>query len=101
MGITDFKSCFSRLVKLNHAFERIGYANDPYLGTLTVSPKHLGTGMSITANYKLYTEKGGRTIGIEEAEQIGREHNCSLWVQEDRISIETTRTLAPNYNEVL
>jgi hypothetical protein len=57
-----------RLVKLNHAFERIGFANDPYLGTLTVSPKYLGTGMEITGIYKILKKKGSRTLGIEEAE---------------------------------
>jgi hypothetical protein len=57
-----------RLVKLNHAFERIGFANDPYLGTLTVSPKYLGTGMEITGTYKISKKQGSRTLGIEEAE---------------------------------
>jgi protein-arginine kinase len=77
-GVKDYKSCFERLVKLNFAFERIGFANDPYLGSLTVSPKHLGTGLMIKADYKIKSSKC-RTLGIEEAEQIGKEHNCDLW----------------------
>ena len=40
----------SRLVKLNQAFEKIGYASDPYLGSLTTSPEHLGTGMVVTGS---------------------------------------------------
>lgn len=49
----EFKSSIKRLEKLNAAFERIGYAQDPYLGNLTVAPQYLGTGMTISAEYRM------------------------------------------------
>lgn len=41
----NFKSALTRLIKLTNTFERMGFATDAYLGFLTVSPAHLGTGM--------------------------------------------------------
>ena len=41
----NFKNALTRLIKLTHTFERMGFATDAYLGYLTVSPEHLGTGM--------------------------------------------------------
>ena len=41
----NFKNALTRLIKLTHTFERMGFATDAYLGYLTVSPAHLGTGM--------------------------------------------------------
>ena len=41
----NFKIALTRLIKLTHTFERMGFATDAYLGYLTVSPAHLGTGM--------------------------------------------------------
>ena len=60
----------------------------------------MGTGMMISAEFKIKGAKC-RTLGIEEAEQIGKEHNCDLWAQEDKIKIQTNRILALNYNEAL
>jgi arginine kinase len=36
-----------RCIKLVQTFEKLGYATDPYLGNLTVSPAKLGTSMSL------------------------------------------------------
>lgn len=52
-GHVCLRSIFGRLEKVNHAFARIGYATDPYLGYLTVNPTYLGTGMAIEGSYKL------------------------------------------------
>jgi hypothetical protein len=41
-----------RLIKLMHTFEKLGYATDPYLGNLTVSPKNLGTSLFLEADLK-------------------------------------------------
>jgi protein-arginine kinase len=35
---SDLRKCMSRFVKLNHTFEKIGFASDAYLGSLTASP---------------------------------------------------------------
>jgi creatine kinase/arginine kinase len=51
----SLKEGFYRLIKLVQTFERLGYATDPYLGHLTVSPKHLGTAMYLQADLKLET----------------------------------------------
>ena len=36
-----------RCIKLLQTFEKLGYATDPYLGNLTVSPAKLGTSMTL------------------------------------------------------
>jgi hypothetical protein len=38
------------MIKLLQTFEKLGYATDPYLGNLTVSPKYLGTAIKLEAN---------------------------------------------------
>lgn len=49
----NFKSALTRLIKLTHTFERMGFATDAYLGYLTVSPAHLGTGMHFEGNIEV------------------------------------------------
>ena len=44
------KEGLTRLIKLMHTFEKLGYANDPYLGNLTVSPQNLGTSLTLQAD---------------------------------------------------
>jgi ATP:guanido phosphotransferase, C-terminal catalytic domain len=48
----NIKEAFYRLIKLVQTFDKLGYATDPYLGNLTVSPKNLGTAMYLEANLK-------------------------------------------------
>jgi protein-arginine kinase len=38
------------MIKLLQTFEKLGYATDPYLGNLTVSPRNLGTAMKVEAS---------------------------------------------------
>ena len=38
------------MIKLVQTFEKLGYATDPYLGNLTVSPKYLGTALQLEAS---------------------------------------------------
>ncbi len=47
---SNVKNALARLVKLTHTFERMGFATDAYMGYLTVSPAHLGTGMHFTGS---------------------------------------------------
>ena len=49
----NLKNALTRLVKLTHIFERMGFATDAYLGYLTVSPQHLGTGMQFQGRITL------------------------------------------------
>ena len=44
----------ARLIKLLHTFEKLGYATEPYLGHLTVSPKNLGTALYLEADLKYH-----------------------------------------------
>ena len=44
----------ARMIKLVHTFEKLGYATDPYLGHLTVSPKYLGTSLYLEADLKYH-----------------------------------------------
>ena len=44
----------ARLIKLVHTFEKLGYATDPYLGHLTVSPRNLGTSLYLEADLKYH-----------------------------------------------
>jgi hypothetical protein len=48
---------FTRLVKLLNTFEKIGFATDPYLGFLTVSPRNLGTAMHLECKLKFAQDK--------------------------------------------
>lgn len=46
MGVpNNVRNALTRLIKLTQTFEKMGFATDSYLGYLTVSPAHLGTGM--------------------------------------------------------
>jgi len=49
----NFKNALTRLIKLTHTFERMGFATDAYLGYLTVSPAHLGTGMHFQGSIEM------------------------------------------------
>ena len=42
-----------RGIKLIQTFEKLGYATDPYLGNLTVSPANLGSAMTMKCNLTL------------------------------------------------
>jgi len=46
----NMREGFLRLIKLMHTFEKLGYATDPYMGNLTVSPKNLGTSLFLEAD---------------------------------------------------
>ena len=49
----NVKNSLTRLIKLTQTFERMGFATDAYLGYLTVSPEHLGTGMQFQGRITL------------------------------------------------
>lgn len=51
----NVKNAFTRLIKLTHTFERMGFATDAYLGFLTVSPAHLGTAMEFKGSIAIDT----------------------------------------------
>jgi protein-arginine kinase len=62
------KEGLSRLIKLLQTFEKLGYATDPYLGNLTVSPRYLGTAMEIEAELQFEHKVDG--IGRDVSDEI-------------------------------
>lgn len=52
----NVRNALTRLVKLTHTFEKMGFATDAYFGFLTVSPAHLGTGMHFRGSIAVNTE---------------------------------------------
>jgi protein-arginine kinase len=49
--IASIREGFQRLIKLLQTFEKLGYATDPYLGNLTVSPRNLGTALHLEVDF--------------------------------------------------
>jgi hypothetical protein len=47
----ELSNSFIKFTKLIRVFEKIGFANDPLYGYLTVSPQHLGTALSIRCKF--------------------------------------------------
>ena len=58
-----------RMTKLLQTFEKLGYATDPYLGNLTVSPKNLGTALKLEANIS-YEYKYDHVIDKDVASEL-------------------------------
>ena len=52
----NVRNALTRLIKLTQTFEKMGFATDAYLGYLTVSPAHLGTGMHFQGSIKVDAE---------------------------------------------
>jgi len=48
---SDLWTTMIKLAKLQKAFEKIGFAQDPILGYLTVSPKVLGTALHMNCKF--------------------------------------------------
>ena len=70
----NVKNALTRLIKLTYTFEKMGFATDAYLGYLTVSPAHLGTGMhfqgSITVSAANKSSDDVSNIGQMIEEQL-------------------------------
>ncbi len=90
----ELSNSIIKLAKLIRVFEKLGFANDPLYGYLTVSPQNLGTALSIQckfdANMSIYE---GRIKEIESTYKvkITKSPLC--------LKLESTETLCPNYNE--
>ena len=108
----NVRNALTRLIKLTQTFEKMGFATDAYLGYLTVSPAHLGTGMhfqgSITMGVGNKSEDEIDTINQMVQERLIQGRGMMADVQQVRddtqalslrLSFKTAQTLAPNYNE--
>jgi protein-arginine kinase len=102
-----FSRALDKLVKLNKTFEKIGFATDAYLGFLTVSPENLGTGLQIEATIKLpNTKDETKTFETKLQESLHESKSVSVSITSDHegsqtVHLQTMRTLAPNYNEMI
>lgn len=90
----------SRAIKLLQTFEKLGYATDPYLGNLTVSPQNLGTAM------KLWCKVGINAKDSQyNPEELKKQLNFEKSITYERLSdtehlLGTNQTLGQNYNEM-
>lgn len=89
-----------RLFKLVELFENYGFATDPYLGNLTVSPKNLGTALNIMTEFNL------NPTDEELERQILMDLQHRSHIKYDRHSetlhsMTTMKTLAAGYNEMI
>ena len=65
----NIREGLTRLIKLLQTFEKLGYATDPYLGNLTVSPKNLGTALKLEADI-IFDNKVDNHIDKEVHDEI-------------------------------
>jgi hypothetical protein len=80
-------------------FDKLGYATDPYLGNLTVSPAKLGTAMTLEC--MLEAESRSKLSG-ELIQKLTHQRMIRYERDNDRAhSIKTKQTLAQNYNEMI
>lgn len=95
----------NRMIKLLQTFEKLGYATDPYLGNLTVSPKNLGTSLVLEAVIG-WQNRNDSHIDRETADEIefGKHIKITNRLNDHQkrdIVLRTQQSLAPNYNEVI
>ena len=89
---------FARAIKLLQTFEKIGFATDPYLGYLTVSPQNLGTAMQLEAKMKFPSD---RSIDKNLKNLLTEDKKMSYeQTQFSEHILKTTQTLCQNLNEV-
>ena len=83
-----------RGIKLLQTFEKLGYATDPYLGNLTVSPANLGTAMTMKCNLTL---RGNPSAQVDnQLIQQLKLDQCIKYEREDDVThtLVTQKTLA-------
>ena len=80
-------------------FEKLGYANDSYLGNLTVRPNMLGTGMKISTTFNLASNdtKLDKDLAYKLENDDLIEYKR---VNSTQHTMSTLKTLAAGYNEM-
>jgi len=96
----NLNRCFARMVKLHQTFEKIGFSSDSYLGSLTASPKNLGTGITISGQINVQKPEA-RELKPEIKMQIQAGTNCQITKTGGFLYLQSMQTLASNYNENL
>jgi hypothetical protein len=89
--------------KLLTSFDKMGFASDPYLGYLTVSPQNLGTGIHMEGTVT-YRHKFDKDLPQEVVDEIdyGKQLVLDNNIDDTNMrsaTIKTNQNLAPNYNE--
>ena len=83
------------LKRLMKAFEKIGFANDAYLGYLTVNPLFLGTGLRLNTTFANLSKTE------DDCESLMNRYNVRACLTEDEcgVILESSVTLSSNYTE--
>jgi len=90
----ELSNSIIKLAKLIRVFEKIGFANDPLYGYLTVSPQNLGTALSIQCKFD-----ANISIHDDSIKKIESIHKVKITKSALCLRLESTETLCPNYNE--
>jgi protein-arginine kinase len=99
----ELKKAFRTVHKLLNSFDKMGFATDAYHGHLTVSPEHLGTGITLEGKV-VYKHKFDALIPqdmldeLDYGKQLKLENHLADMSQRS-VLLRSTQTLAPNYNE--
>lgn len=93
------------MIKLMQTFEKLGYATDPYLGSLTVSPKNLGTALKLEIDMG-FESKTDNHIDKEVHDEINYGKSIQIINRLDDsnyadVKLISEQTLGPNYNETI
>ena len=85
-----------RLFKLLQTFEKIQYAVESFLGNITVSPKNLGTGLSLEGKI-LYEIREELNFEQEVEDEMLYDRYVAIQKNEEakEVTFRTTQTLLP------
>lgn len=91
------------MVKLLQTFEKLGFAQDPYLGYLSVSPRHLGTAFKLSASLKFkHLDLNEQPLNRDLEDDIKFAKSIAVrTVNAQQLELESDQTLAPNYNDTV
>jgi len=89
-----------RLFNLLSTFEKLGFATDPYLGNLTVSPKDLGTAMKLSCT--LILSPTDKELDRDISMRLKNDYKIDYKKKSKKEhTLATLKSLAPAYNEML
>jgi len=101
-----FAQGLQRAIRLEKTFEKLGYAVDPYLGNLTVSPRNLGTALKVKCTLKVEAPASSEGKTAEAVKELSHRlfYESGMVFDQDAsdlslFHLETKPTLQANLNE--
>lgn len=87
---TSLFSSAIKFTKLIRAFDKLGFANNSYLGNLSISPANLGTAMQVSAKFN-------KVRGLTEEHRINieKQHFVDLEIHAKQVNMTSKPCLAP------